>query len=431
MRIAYIAAGAAGTYCGACARDTSVARGLEARGHELQFVTLYTPLKADRMPSGNCPVYYGGINVYLQQKLPFLRHTPGFLDRMFDARWLLDWVERFAIDTKPEDLGEMTVSVLRGRDGRQKKELARLIRHLRRGPKPDVVNITNSLLSAIAPEVKEALGVPIVTNLQGEDVFVERLGSPWADESRDLIRRHATAVDAFVAPSESYADAMASWLAVPRAKIRVIRPGVDVTLYRPAQARPREPFVVGYLSRITPPKGIDVLTDAFRRMESAKPGSRLEIAGEAVGSDLALWEGEERKLREAGLSERFRYAGAPDLDGKIEFLRHLSVFSVPSRYPERQAVASLEAMATGLPVVLSDHPVEREIVSLTGGGVLVAPGDAQALADALTRLRDNPAEREEMGRHAAAGIARHFSEESMVAATLALYDEIARGRAVV
>jgi hypothetical protein len=81
VRIAYVAAGAAGRYCGACARDTAVAHGLQSRGHEVDFVSLYTPLRADRMPDGACPVYYGGINVYLEQRLALFRHTPGLLDR--------------------------------------------------------------------------------------------------------------------------------------------------------------------------------------------------------------------------------------------------------------------------------------------------------------------------------------------------------------
>ena len=425
MRVTYIAAGAAGSYCGACARDTAVARGLQAHGHSVDFLTLYTPLKADRKPEGKCPVFFGGINVYLQEKIGIFRHTPALLDRVFDSGWLLDMIERFAIDTKPEDLGEMTVSVLRGRAGRQRKELARLMRHLRRAPRPDLVNITNSLLVSIAPEVKDALGVPVVCNLQGEDVFVERLGSPWSEEAVALIRSHAAAVDAFVAPSDGYADAMAPFLDVPRERIRVIRPGIDVARYASRRPRPRDMFRVGYLSRMTPAKGLDLLCEAFRLVESDKPGqARLDIAGSAVGSDGEFWKREEQKLRDAGLGERVRYIGSPDLDGKVEFLSELSVFSVPSRYPERQAVAALEAMATGCPVVLSDHGVEREILSLTQGGVAVPPNDAGELALALTRLRDNPDEREAMGRRAAEGIARHFSETAMVDGTLDLYQKL-------
>ena len=247
MRITYIAAGAAGSYCGACSRDVAIVRGLRGRGHDVNLVALYTPLRADRMPEGHCPIYFGGINVYLQQRIGLFRHTPGLLDRVFDSSWLLDFIERFAIDTKPEDLGEMTVSVLRGPKGRQRKELRRLVRHLRSAPRPDVVNITNSLLSAIAPAVKDALGVPVTCNLQGEDVFIRRLGTPWTEEAVDLVRRHAEAVDAFVAPSDGYADSMAAFLAVPRERIRVIRPGVDATLYAQGAPRLRDAFHVGYL----------------------------------------------------------------------------------------------------------------------------------------------------------------------------------------
>ena len=425
MKVAYVAAGAAGAYCGACARDTAVVRGLRARGHDVEFIALYTPLRADRMPKGKCPIFFGGINVYLQQRIGLFRHTPALMDRIFDSAWLLDFVEKFAIDTRPEDLGAMAVSVLRGADGRQKKELARLVRHLARKSRPDVVNITNSLLSAIAPAVKQAMGARVVCNLQGEDVFVERLGSPWAEEAIRLIRRNAEAVDVFVAPSDGYADAMTSFLGVPRERIRVIRPGIDTALYAPRIERPAEPFQIGYLSRIAASKGIDLLCDAFQLMEAERPGaSRLDVAGEAVGADAEMWRTKQQQLRDAGLGERFRYVGAPDLEGKVAFLHGLSVFSVPSRLVERQSVAVLEAMATGCPVVLPNQGIEREILALTSGGIAVRPGDAGELTLALTHLRDNPAERALLGRNAAEGIARHFSETAMVDATANLYESL-------
>jgi glycosyltransferase involved in cell wall biosynthesis len=121
-----------------------------------------------------------------------------------------------------------------------------------------------------------------------------------------------------------------------------------------------------------------------------------------------------------------RYVGAPDLAGKVDFLKRLSVFVLPSRTGERQAVACLEALAAGCPVVLSDHAVEREIVSLTGGGLLVRPNDAGALAAALARLRDDRDLVRTLGERGAAGAGAHFSIDAMVEKTVELYGKLVK-----
>jgi glycosyltransferase involved in cell wall biosynthesis len=425
MRIVYVGAGAAGAYCGACTRDTTLTRAFAALGHEVRFVPLYTPIKSDLPPPGECPVFYSGISVYLEQRSSLFHRTPEFLDRLLDSAWLLEMVEHFAIDTRAEDLGEMTVSVLRGESGRQRKELKRLVRFLRRSPRPDVINITNSLLSVIAPAVKEALGVPVVCNLQGEDDFVEHLGQPWREEAQRLLRAHASAVDAFVSPGEAYADEMAEYLACDRSRFRVIRPGVDAAAFEGAPGQSPGVFRIGYLSRITPVKGIDLLCEAFLMLERELPGKcRLAVAGEVRASQREFWTSERERITAAGFGERFEYVPAPDLAGKVAFLRRCDVFSVPSRMVERQAMASLEAMAAGCPVVLPDAGVCREIIALCGGGLLAEPNNAGSLAAALAQLRDDPQLTRRLGQEAAAGVRRHFSSDTMAANTLRLYAEL-------
>ena len=130
MRITYLAAGAGGNYCGACQRDVALIRGLLARGHDARMLELYTPVRTDGpLPPRSC-VFYGGVNVYLQQRFAVFRHTPRFVDWVLDRRRVLDAASRFAVETRPEELGEMTVSVLRGPAGAQRKELSRLVRFL-------------------------------------------------------------------------------------------------------------------------------------------------------------------------------------------------------------------------------------------------------------------------------------------------------------
>src|SRR6516162_8858834 len=143
MRIAYITAGAAGMFCGSCMHDNTLVTALRAAGHDALLVPTYTPIRTDEDDVSQKRVFFGGINVYLQQKFALFRHTPWLLDRLLDARRLLRWVSRFAVSTKYEDLGDLTVSMLKGEHGHQRKEVAKLVRWLRDEVKPEVVNLTN------------------------------------------------------------------------------------------------------------------------------------------------------------------------------------------------------------------------------------------------------------------------------------------------
>src|ERR1700747_2713116 len=119
MRIAYITAGAAGMYCGSCMHDNTLVSALTAQGHDALLIPTYTPIRTDEADVSQQRVFFGGINVYLQQKLSLFQHTPWLLDRFFDFPRLLRWVSRFAMKTQAEELGELTISVLKGEHGFQ------------------------------------------------------------------------------------------------------------------------------------------------------------------------------------------------------------------------------------------------------------------------------------------------------------------------
>jgi glycosyltransferase involved in cell wall biosynthesis len=428
MRIAYIAAGAGGSYCGACARDVALARGLTARGHDVLLLPLYTPLRSDLSHAGMGRIFYGGINAYLQQRSGLFRRTPGFVDWFFDRPALLRLVSRFAIETRPEGLGEMTVSVLRGTAGRQRKELEKLVGFLEREHRPDVVNLTNSLLSAVAPEVKRRMGVPLFCTLQGEEAFVARLPQPHRNEAMALMRSHAQHFDLLFSPGEGYADEMSEFLSVPRERVQVVRAGIEFGPYRAAGPRVREPFRIGFLSRVTPAKGLDILVEAFALLERMRPGrATLSVAGEVAGVHRGFLRRLRRRMASEGLTGRFEYLGEVDMAGKAALLRSLSAFCLPSRYAERRAVACLEAMAAGVPVVVPSIGLFPELIALTGGGTLVPVEDAGAVAQALAALMDDPDGADRMGQAAAEGVAAHFSADAMAEQTLRAYERALAG----
>ena len=126
MRILSITAGAAGTYCGSCLRDNSLATELMARGHEVTLLPLYTPTTPDEPNVSRDRVLFGGISVYLQQHVPLFRRTPRFLDRLWDAPGVIGALAKRSISTDPKMLGEMTISMLEGERGVLRKEFDKL-----------------------------------------------------------------------------------------------------------------------------------------------------------------------------------------------------------------------------------------------------------------------------------------------------------------
>ena len=160
MRIAFITAGAAGMFCGSCMRDNALVSALIERGHDALLIPTYTPIRTDDADASQKRVFFGGINVFLQQKSRLFRHTPRLFDRLLDFPRLLKWVSRFASRTPYSVLGSLTISMLQGQDGNQRKELQKLIDWLKTEIQPEVILLTNVLLSGSAPRMCSSVLLP-------------------------------------------------------------------------------------------------------------------------------------------------------------------------------------------------------------------------------------------------------------------------------
>jgi len=412
MKILFITAGAAGMYCGSCLRDNALAAELKARGHDVVLVPLYTPTLTDEPNVSEERVFFGGISVYLQQRAGFFRHAPRVFDRLLDSPWLIKAASSGSISTDPRSLGELTVSMLKGEDGYQRKEFEKMLEWLADEPPPDVVQLPNALLASLAPPLRRALHRPIHCTLQGEDLFLDGLDASHRAESLELIRRNAAFVDRFTAVSEYYADFMATYLSISREKIDVVPLGINLTGFGRRRNAPRDrSFTVGYLARIAPEKGLLGLCEAyvrFRQMAGVER-ARLEVAGYLAPDQHNYLKRAERTLADAGLGGEFQYRGALSREQKIEFLKELDVFSVPTVYVEPKGLFLLEAMACGVAVVQPRHGAFPEMIAKTSGGLLVEPGDAQSLAAGIYQLWKAPAERAALGEQGFEGVRTHYS----------------------
>jgi glycosyltransferase involved in cell wall biosynthesis len=429
MRVTYITAGAAGMFCGSCMHDNTLVAALSRQGHDALLVPTYTPIRTDEPDVSQSRVFFGGINVYLQQKSGLFRHTPWFLDRLLDAPRLLRWVSRFAVKTQAEDLGDLTISMLQGEHGRQRKEVAKLVRWLATEIKPQIINLTNALLSGMVHELKRQLKVPILCSLQGDDIYLESLPEPFRGQCMKLIREHCREIDGFLATSSYYADFMAEYFAIPRSRIHVVYPGLNLKGHGVGQAPAAErPFTIGYFARICPEKGLHILAEAFRllRQEPGTEGARLHVSGWLGDNNRAYFEEITRNMKRWGLADSFIHTESPDHESKVRFLQAIDVLSVPTTYREPKGLYILEALANGVPVVQPRHGSFPELIEKTGGGLLVHPEDPRDLALALRWLLDNPHHAREMGQKGKAVVHGRFHAERMAEETVAVYAQYVR-----
>jgi len=415
MRILVITAGAAGMYCGSCLRDNALAAELLKQGHDVLLVPIYTPTLVDEENVSEHRVFFGGISVYLEQHVPLFRHTPKILDRLWDSEAALKLVAKRSIAVDPKSLAELTISMLRGEDGNQRKELDKLIDWLKDEPAFDVVNLPNSLLISLAGPIKRELNVPVFCTLQGEDLFIDGLGEPYRTEALDLIRSNVDSVNGFLAVSEFYAAAMCSQLGIPEDKMHVVPLGINLNGYdRKNPERPDE-FVVGYLARVAPEKGLHVLCDAYRllRLQAPERRMRLEIAGYLAPEHHEYLSTIQHKLSEAGLGGEATYRGVLSRDEKIKFLQGLDAMSVPATYDEPKGMSLLEAMAAGVPVVQPRCGSFPEIIGRTGGGLLVDENTAESVAAGLMSLIESPSLSAELRGRAFKGVRDHYGVSRM------------------
>ncbi len=427
MRIAYIAAGAAGMYCGSCMHDNTLAAALMGMGHEVALIPTYTPLRTDEQDVSNEPVFYGAINVYLQQKAGFFKNSPAFVHRLLDRPSLLRWVSRFASSTNARDLGALTLSILQAENGRQQVELQRLLEFLE-SYRPDLVQLTNAMFLGIGDAIRNHLRVPVLSGLTGEDLFLNELSAPYRERVEEEMRRRAQGVDGFIATSHYYGEAMRTFLGVETSRMHVVPLGISLDGYDPKVARSTDSdsVTIGYLARICPEKGLHHLVEAFRllRQEPGTDRLRLKIAGYLGSRDEAYYAQQRQILERSGLGDAVEFIGEVDRQQKLDLLHSIDVLSVPTTYKEPKGLFLLEGWAAGVPAVLPGHGAFSELIESTGGGILVEPDSAAALAAGLRSLIDDPEERLNCGKRGRAAVEAEYNAQAMAQRTEKVYQRV-------
>ena len=134
---------------------------LARRGHDVHLIPVYTPTRTDEPNVSTRRVLFGGISVYLQQHVGFFRRLPRAFDRVWDSPAVISAFANRSGTTDPGLLGELTISMLQGTRGVLRREFDKLIEWTRDEPAPDVINLSNSLLIAMAAPLRVSDRFPV------------------------------------------------------------------------------------------------------------------------------------------------------------------------------------------------------------------------------------------------------------------------------
>jgi glycosyltransferase involved in cell wall biosynthesis len=425
MRIIQITPGTGTFYCGSCLRDHALVSELQIRGHEVTMVPMYLPLVLDGGQSPDSPLFFGGINVYLQQKSALFRKLPAWADKVFDHEALLRMASKNAGMTRPRDLGELCLSTLRGEEGKQVKEIRKLVDWLRNEPPADLIVLSNAMLAGLARSLKTALGLPVVCTLQGEDSFLDSLPPELAEASWATLRERMEDVDAVVAVSQYYGDLMAERLALPADKLHVVHNGIAIDDVELRTSLP-EPPVIGYLAAMCRGKGLDILSDAFIRLKADNriPNLQLRVIGTVTKADEPYLAEIAKRLESAGVMDDVSFHRNVTREEKQRLLSTLSVLSVPADYGEAFGLYVLEALAAGVPVVQPDHAAFPELLAATKGGRLCEHRNPEDLARVLAELLANPEALVELGANGRRAVEAAFTAAAMAQRAEAVYASV-------
>jgi glycosyltransferase involved in cell wall biosynthesis len=245
--------------------------------------------------------------------------------------------------------------------------------------------------------------IPSVIQLHGPLVmFAHTMGWPQLNSEFYRVGTHMEGTclrlaDAVFSSSRCSAEWCAKFYGLGDTEIPVIHTGIDTEVFKPPiERREERELVIIFVGKLVPNKGVRELVEAICRVAAEFPGLRLRLVGRDEGGmsqsliDIARRRGHPELLELTGFIPRERLPAE---------LGRADIFAAPSVYEGGPGFVYLEAMACGLPVIGCEGSGASEAIVL-GTGLLVPPGDVEALSQALWQLLSDRALRQQMGEHA-------------------------------
>lgn len=426
MQIVHIVPGSGGSfYCGNCLRDSTYIKSMKKAGLGVIKIPMYLPIFSDEHDLGEVPVFYGAISLYLKHVFPLLRKAPGWLDRILNSGPALKLAARMAGSTNPRGLEDMTISMLLGEQGEQKKELDHLVSWIAENCKPDVIHLSNALLLGLARRIREKLDVLVVCSLQDEDTWVDVMDEKFRTRTWQLMEERARDVDAFFAVSDHYARRMKDQLQISGEKLFTQHISLNPEDYTYINSAKKD-RVIGYISRMSHENGLEVLVDSFilLQKETDMDDIQLRITGGSTGDDVNYIRKIREKIKTAGLKDKVIFHEDFEGPGRQEFFSKVSVISVPVLEGEAFGLYLIEAMASGIPVVQPALGAFPEIVERSEGGIIYSPNKPEILATALAGLMRDRQKLELLSEKGRKGIETHFNIRNQADRMITIYKEL-------
>jgi len=387
MKIAYLLPGSGGSfYCGNCTRDKYLTQSLKASGFDILLIPMYLPLTIDECEADS-PIFYGAVNIYLEQISPLFKHLPHWAKHLLDSKKVLRYAAKQSGSTSASGNESMTISMLKGEHGKQSQELETMINWLKTHEKPDVVHLSNALLSGLAEKLKKELGCKVICTLQDEDEWIDDMREPYASETWKIIEANAEFIDQFIAVSDYYAGLMLSKLNIPAHKIKVVHNSLGADTIR-ENKHSADSHTIGYMSKINSTFGADALFDAFAELKKEPQFTNLKLkyTGGYTDDHKKVVRDIKQKMKKFKLEDDVEFFDDLSLNGKNQFLNSISLLCVPSRRKEAFGMHILEAFAAGVPAIVPEIGAYSEIINKSKAGYCYKPEDLGQLVEALRKV---------------------------------------------
>lgn len=424
MKIVHVIPGSGGSfYCGNCLRDSKLFEAIRKNGHDVIKLPMYLPLFAHDNNNKEIPVFFGAISIYLKQVFPIFRRMPGWFENLLNSKPMLKLAAGMANSTRAKGLEEMTVSMLLGEEGQQKKELEIMIKWLEDHYKPDLIHISNALLLGLVPMMKKRLNVPVVCSLQDEDVWVDVMSEPFRAKVWELMKQKAIHVDKFISVSNYFTDLMKEKLQIAGDQIQTLHLGVNPADYKYISSI-QKPRNIGFISRLCEENGLDILIDAFIMLKKHPhhKDTKLLLTGGYTSDDKKFLKDQKLKITLAGLREQVEFLPEFDDIKRADFFRQIAVLSVPVRKGEAFGIYLIEAMASGIPVVQPKLGAFPEVIEISKAGITYENNDPQTLANALMEIFNDEDKLQKLSENAVKSVENEFNINNLAVKMIDIYN---------
>ncbi|KJS01384.1 MAG: glycosyl transferase family 1 [Peptococcaceae bacterium BRH_c4a] len=286
-----------------------------------------------------------------------------------------------------------------------------------------LVHAHDWLVRDAARDIAEKSGLPLVVTIHATEygrnrgIFTD-LQSQIHGAERDLVSR----ADGLICCSQYMAREVLRLFGEAPGGIRIIPNGVDVknlvVKYEAVEQMTGRCPKIMFLGRLVPEKGVQVLIEALPMIKGKHPGAVLTVAGKGP------YEEDLRNLaHRLGVSDSVDFIGFVNDEGRNRLLAESSVAVFPSTY-EPFGIVALEAMAAGIPVVVSETGGLAEIISHGIDGIKVPPGRADILARYVTEILDDPRHAENLRKNAYNKVLGQYSWKQIASDTARVYLDV-------